>query len=163
MKLISRLPIPCASFICLFGLAGFAPAQVLDAISDTILLNNGTPTSQGTADAEDNFGGRAELIIGNNGQNARGGLVRFDVSSLADMINDAGQVVSSAKLVLNTADARVDIQPETESIFDVYAVCRKTPVGSRGLSQAVGLAGVVSLSPRLSSTLLTQNSNRKML
>ena len=122
MKLISRLPIPCASFICLFGLAGFAPAQVLDAISDTILLNNGTPMSQGTADAEDNFGGRAELIVGNNGQNARGGLVRFDVSSLADMINDAGQVVSAAKLVLNTADARVDIQPETESIFDVYAV-----------------------------------------
>ena len=122
MNLIGCLPVPCASFIFLFGLAGFAPAQVLDAISDTILLNNGTPTAQGTADAEDNFGGRAELIVGNNGRNARGGLVRFDVSSLAHVINDAGQIVSCAKLVLSTADARVDIQPETESTFDVYAV-----------------------------------------
>lgn len=122
MMLKNRVATPFAMFICISCFAGLAHAQVLDAISDTILLNNGTPTSQATADAEDNFGGRAELIVGNNGQNARGGLIRFDVSSLADAINDAGQVVSSAKLVLNTADARADIQPETESIFDVYAV-----------------------------------------
>ncbi len=122
MKLNNRVVTPFAMFIWIYCLAGLAHAQVLDAISDTILLNNGTPTSQATADAEDNFGGRAELIVGNNGQNARGGLIRFDVSSLADAINNAGQVVSSAKLVLNTADARADIQPETESIFDVYAV-----------------------------------------
>ena len=99
-----------------------ATAQVIDVLDETILLNNGAPNSENTADAEDNFGGRVELIIGNNSGNARAGLLRFDVTPVGDAINDASQTVSVATLVLNTADAREDIQPTTETIFDVYAV-----------------------------------------
>lgn len=134
-----RRHVVCAVFGLVVLMNGRVLGQVVDALDDTILLNNGTPTSGNTADAEDNFGGRQEVIIGNNNNNARAALIRFDVSSLMEAISDPTQTVSEASLLLNTADAREDIQPLTESIFDVYAVVPEnsgwfegTQQGSRG-------------------------------
>ncbi|MEM9235229.1 MAG: LamG-like jellyroll fold domain-containing protein [Verrucomicrobiota bacterium] len=74
-------------------------ADVLPAIADNILLQNGTPSGADTSDAEDNFGGRTEVIMGNNGANPRHAIFRFDVSSLEAAI--------LANADLNTAVFRI--------------------------------------------------------
>ena len=130
-------------------------SQIIDVLDETILLSNGTPTSGNTSDAEDNFGGRAEWIIGNNNGNARGGLLRFDVSSVSDAINDVSQIVSEATLVLNTADAREEIQPTSETIFDVYAVVPENAGWLEGTQQ--GSRGGWSGEPESASLLYLAN------
>lgn len=91
------------------ALSGPARGQtfVLDVIDDTFILNNGGLT----ADTEDNFGARTEIIGNTNGGNFRHILLRFDVSAAMSEINNPGLVVVDATLTLNPRNERSDTQP----------------------------------------------------
>lgn len=93
-------------------------AASISASDDTILLQNGAPNFANQSDAEDNFGGRTELIIGPNNGNERIGLLRFDVSSLSTQISN-GDTVLSASLTLHERSGRNGIQPAGSTTFVV--------------------------------------------
>lgn len=99
---ILRLAIACGMMAFSVGVA---EAAMITASDDTILLQNGTPSFADQRDAEDNFGGRTELIVGPNSGQPRIGLLRFDVSSLATEINN-GTPVESASLTLYERSGR---------------------------------------------------------
>lgn len=96
-------------------------AASLTAIDDNILLQNGNPVGTNTQDAEDNFGGRTEMIFGDSNGNARNGLFRFDVSSLALEINSS-LPVTSATFTLTERSARNSSQPSGPTTMSLYAV-----------------------------------------
>lgn len=83
-----------------------AQGATTTVIADTILLQNSVASNTAPGDAEANFGGRTELIIGSTGANKpRHGLVRFNVSDFSTEINN-GQNLTSARLVLSERSSR---------------------------------------------------------
>ena len=110
--------ISCACIIgvataVLIGTAEEANSAMITATDDTILLNNG-----GNGQAEQNYGGRTEIILGPNSGNPRDALIRFDVTSFASQIN-AGLNVKRATLTLYERSSRNGTQPAGPTTFSV--------------------------------------------
>ena len=88
--------------------------------ADTMILNNGgDDIALGAgADQEDNFGGRPEVIGGNNNGNPRDMLFRFDPTPVAEQIADPTMVVSQAAMLFTQRAGRD--QPVGTVTFEVY-------------------------------------------
>ena len=109
MILVTRRPLMLFSVLAVAvhltsGGTVSAQSYTFDVIDDTILLNNG-----GNGQAEQNYGGRTELIAAKNGGNPRDLLLRFDVSAAATEINNPNLIVTEAKLTLNPRDERLSL------------------------------------------------------
>ncbi|WP_308989830.1 LamG-like jellyroll fold domain-containing protein [Roseibacillus persicicus] len=126
-------------------------SQTLTAIADTTLLTNRiTPTQADLGEAEDNFGGRNEVIIGGNGASApRHGLFRFDVSQYTEAIL-SGATLNSATFTLyekTSKDESNGAAVQELSIFPLVAENAGWVQGTKGGSGGgySAQAGSVSL------------------
>ncbi|MEM1084962.1 MAG: PEP-CTERM sorting domain-containing protein [Verrucomicrobiota bacterium] len=135
-------------------LAASANAATLTATDDTIILQNGAPgsTEATSADAEENFGGRTEMIIGPNNGSPRHGLFRFDVTSLAAQINDVGQTVDTVTFTLYERSGRNGIQPGGSTTLSIAPIVagnagwvEGTATGSTGAWNGGGSLNSVSM------------------
>jgi hypothetical protein len=142
MKPKSTLRLLLPASLLMAGLSNAATTLV--AIDDTTLLKNEVFTTDA------NFGGRTNVIIGNNNNvdnvnSPRYGIFRFDISTIASQIT-AGTDIQSATLTLTEHMASDATHGTTTRTFSVHGITAANSGWVEGSSNGTLEAGTVSLS-----------------
>jgi hypothetical protein len=119
-----------------------ASIVTLAAIDDTTLLRN-----IGNAQGDANFGGRTNVVIGNNNDLSqfRYGIFRFDVTSIATQIT-AGTDIQSATLTLTELFASDATHANTTRGFSVHGITAANAGWVEGTANGTLQVGTASLS-----------------
>lgn len=110
--------------------------QTLTATADSFLsYNGGIPAFNVERDGEDNFGGRGEVIMGNNNSpnSPRHGIFRFDVSSLSAPIT-AGATLNSATFTLYERNQRDGLNGDGSEDFTIFPLVAENSGWIQGTS-----------------------------
>jgi hypothetical protein len=126
--------------------AGTASAATLVAIDDTTLLKSSDTDTGGRLY---NYGGRGEVIIGNNGTAAtpRYGIFRFDITTIAAQIT-AGYDILSATLTLTERTTGDATHSTTTRTLTAHGITAANAGWVEGTSNGALEAGTASLSYR---------------
>lgn len=136
-----------ALVLLLVGSSVRAQSYTLSVLDDAMIVYSG--------DAEDNFGGRDEFILGIDGGSARNALLRFDVTAAAAEISNPAIAVVEATLILNPRDQRANLQGAGSAQIGVFGLVPENAGWREGtrVGSASGISGQFgSVSSRFLST-----------